>query len=49
MTKDHLPGMVMPMFGLSLYMKDLYLVITLNLIILHDEKRCAFHENCTFH
>ena len=27
--------------GLSLYTKDLYLVITLNLIILHDEK-CHF-------
>ena len=35
-----------PMFiGLSLYTKDLYLVIALNLIILHDEKRekHAFH------
>ena len=26
------------LFGLSLYTKDLYLVITQNLIILHDEK-----------
>ena len=31
------------LFGLSLS-KDLNLVISLNLIILHDEKRCAFHE-----